>query len=75
MESTENFYIQLGYNLDICITVGMGLIAVGAIMVSLMMLNDAFCENNDASEDDLTSWCCGIKNVGAWYCNSNYDTY
>lgn len=52
MESTENFYIQLGYNLDICITVGMGLIAVGAIMVSLMMLNDAFCENNDASEDE-----------------------
>lgn len=52
MESIENFYIRLGYNLDICITVGMGLVAVGAIMVSLMLLNDAFCENNEASEDE-----------------------
>lgn len=52
MEEIENFYIRLGYNLDICITVGMGLVALGSIMVSIMMLREAFCVNEFSEEDN-----------------------
>lgn len=50
MEATENFYITLGYHLDICITVGMGFIALGGMIVSTLMLQEAFCNNEDDDE-------------------------
>ncbi|CAC5399127.1 unnamed protein product [Mytilus coruscus] len=56
MEATENFYITLGYNLDICITVGMGFIALGGMIISTMMLQDAFCSKEDDDDASFTDY-------------------
>lgn len=66
MEATENFYIRLGYKLDVCITFGMGLVAIGAVITSFLILQDAFCSNEEKEDyyfDYLTMN--GFNNYGS----------
>lgn len=48
MEKMENYYASLGYRLDICVSVGIGFVATGSLLMSgLLMKGICLGEYND----------------------------
>ena len=52
-EALNIYYAELSARLDICIVVGMGLIAVGGLMTSAVFMKTVLCDRGGQDDDDV----------------------